>query len=238
MVHDDGRRLVNLRDIGGLPLDGGGRTRSGVLYRSDAPYRGDLDPEGVASWPPSVVIDLRRPSEVEATGFVWQPEVRHVRHPLHDVGSVDSGLVQRLEDIYSRIMDEAADRIAAVVGMIPDEGTVLVNCAGGKDRTGAVVAVLLAAAGVEREAIVEDYLATGRSADAIKARWRVQDGLAGVTRRTAPPDLLLVRREAIEIVLERIEEHSSGAPGWLEQHGADSRAIGRWRERIRDEDAR
>jgi protein-tyrosine phosphatase len=49
-------------------------------------------------------------------------------------------------------------------------GAVLVHCAAGKDRTGVVVALALDAAGVDRDTIVGDYLATRERIDAIIAR--------------------------------------------------------------------
>ena len=45
--------LCNLRDVGGLPLVGGGVVRDGVLYRGDAPMAGDEDP-GLQPWPPGL----------------------------------------------------------------------------------------------------------------------------------------------------------------------------------------
>lgn len=54
----------NFRDLGGLPLRGGGRTATGVLFRSDALHT--LTPHGVdqlAASPIGTVIDLRTPME-------------------------------------------------------------------------------------------------------------------------------------------------------------------------------
>ena len=50
------------------------------------------------------------------------------------------------------------------------DGAVLVHCAAGKDRTGVMVALALDAAGVDRERIVGDYLATAERIEAILAR--------------------------------------------------------------------
>jgi hypothetical protein len=55
----DHRQLVNLRDVAGVRLAGGGTVPAGVLYRSDAPYPGDAAPQTVPVWPPATVIDLR-----------------------------------------------------------------------------------------------------------------------------------------------------------------------------------
>ena len=56
---------VNVRDVGGLPVTGGGRTRCGVLIRSDLLH--DLTPSDVTTLVHGIgirqVIDLRAPSE-------------------------------------------------------------------------------------------------------------------------------------------------------------------------------
>src|ERR1035441_8605004 len=69
-VSDRYRRLANLRDLAGLRLAGAGTVAAGVLYRSDAPYPGDLAPDTVPVWPPATVIDLRSSGETVAT-YRW-----------------------------------------------------------------------------------------------------------------------------------------------------------------------
>lgn len=54
----------NFRDLGGLPLEGGGTTAAGVLYRSDALHA--LTPAGEAELAASdigVIVDFRTPAE-------------------------------------------------------------------------------------------------------------------------------------------------------------------------------
>ncbi len=56
--------LLNLRDLGGLPIEGGGETRFGRLLRSDSPHQ--LDEAGarvLADAGVSTVVDLRTASE-------------------------------------------------------------------------------------------------------------------------------------------------------------------------------
>lgn len=76
--------LANLRDVGGLRCLDSRVTKTGVLYRSDAPYVGDTNPLTVEQWPPTVVVDLRSLAEVNRNPFDWSSET--VRHhlPLHD----------------------------------------------------------------------------------------------------------------------------------------------------------
>ncbi|WP_312181738.1 tyrosine-protein phosphatase [Arthrobacter sp.] len=57
---------VNFRDVGGLPLVGGGESAAGVLYRSDA--ISSLTPHGLetlAGSGISVIVDFRTPAEVQ-----------------------------------------------------------------------------------------------------------------------------------------------------------------------------
>jgi len=60
---------------------------------------------------------------------------------------------------YLDWMATHAARIPAILRAIADAppGAVLVHCAAGKDRTGVVVALVLSVAGVDRDAIAEDY---------------------------------------------------------------------------------
>ena len=60
--------------------------------------------------------------------------------------------------------------VEAVRTMAEPGGAVLVHCAAGKDRTGVVVALALSAAGVSRDAVVADYVATGDRLEAVLAR--------------------------------------------------------------------
>lgn len=55
--------------------------------------------------------------------------------------------------------------VFTAIGSAP--GAVLVHCAGGKDRTGMVIAMLLTLTGVEEDAIVADYEAAFRTANSM-----------------------------------------------------------------------
>jgi protein-tyrosine phosphatase len=153
---------VNFRDTGGLPA-GPDATRSGVLFRSG--NLAQLDPGGVemlGSLGIRRIIDLRAddevlhaPSRIDGLGVTVQ------RVPLF-LGSVASFFQQdlSLDDMYRALIeDSAAGVVEAVRGVLADQ-PVLVHCTVGKDRTGVTVALTLAAAGVDREAVVADYART------------------------------------------------------------------------------
>lgn len=61
---------------------------------------------------------------------------------------------------YALILEHSKPSIAAVLRVFARGGSLpaLVHCAHGKDRTGVVIMLLLAACGVPRDAIVGDYV--------------------------------------------------------------------------------
>lgn len=177
--------LANARDLGGLPTRGGGATRPGVLWRSDA--LAALTDRGLAEFaaaPIGTVFDLRTPAErTAAPNRLPATGVREVPQPMlegdmsrlvgraaltletSDAASSPGGLLDSLptlDDLYLGLLEHAAAGFAAVASAVATPGDadrpgVLVHCTAGKDRTGVTVALLLAAADVDRDAIVADY---------------------------------------------------------------------------------
>lgn len=224
-------RQVNLRDLGGLPV-GGGRTKHGVLYRGDAPFPGDAVPTEVGCWPPAAVIDLRSRAERDRFPHRWPaPTVVH-QLPLHAAAAPSEQLPPSLGELYRMILETAPHRVARLVGVIRRaRGPVLVHCAAGKDRTGIAVAALLLAAGVDREAVVADYVATRPNLDSLWQRWNAQ-GYRTKAGRRIPEAWLQAPDEAIAVVVELLEGWRGGAAGWLTDHGATRVDVAAWRARI------
>ncbi len=110
-------------------------------------------------------------------------------------------------------------------------GAVLVHCAAGKDRTGVVVALALDAAGVDRTAIVSDYLATAQRIDAIMARLvsspTYRSELEGHDPRAHAPV-----PGTIERVFELLDEAFGGSAAWLSAHGLSDAELERLRRRM------
>lgn len=224
--------LVNLRDVGGLPVRGGGTTRPGVLYRGDAPYPDDTPPSTVDVWPPAAVVDLRSDPELERLRYDWPDGTTFHHHPIHAAAVPENLRAQGdLSDLYRFILEAVPGRVATVTRIVGDaslSGPVFVHCAAGKDRTGIVVAALLLSAGVEPEAVIADYVATGSNMQALQDRWLHKNG----REHTVRADWLLAPEPAITEVVEMLEGWNGGATGWLLEHGAESEALETWRARI------
>jgi protein tyrosine/serine phosphatase len=166
--------LVNARDLGGLPLTCGGTTPRGVFFRSE-----NLDAITPNGWRQlrdagiRTVVDLRQPGERERD-HQPRPEWLVTTHVDLDglentdfwAGYWDNGLVGTALYFLPHLaaMPERTGTVLTALAEATDGG-VLFHCMGGRDRTGMVSMVLLSIAGVEAEAIVDDYLETVRLGD-------------------------------------------------------------------------
>ena len=91
--------------------------------------------------------------------------------------------------------------------MLADGGAVpaIVHCSAGKDRTWLVVAVLLDLVGVDRSAIVEDYLQTARYI--VEARAELRSAAAQIGYNLERLDRILeCRAPAMASALDHIDE--------------------------------
>jgi protein-tyrosine phosphatase len=109
------------------------------------------------------VADLRSDREVERRGQSRVPGgvVIH-RLPFHELSR--PGAEAPHEQSFERMMTEkldgesAEDAVRQVISMLTDERPVITHCFAGKDRTGFTVATVLEAVGVDRDAIMADFL--------------------------------------------------------------------------------
>ncbi|HUE26387.1 MAG TPA: tyrosine-protein phosphatase [Solirubrobacteraceae bacterium] len=200
-----------------------------------------------------VVLDLRTDVEVELEGpgpLTAEPSVRIEHRSLYP----DSGGNTDLEldtvtpwpapdddefpeesptvRAYMSYLRRRPDSVVGSVRTIARaDGVVLVHCAAGKDRTGVVVALALDAVGVDRDAIVADYLATRARIEAIIARLAssstYREEIEGAYAQTRAPV-----SGTMERVLELIDERFGGSPAWLTGQGLEERDLERLRCRL------
>jgi protein-tyrosine phosphatase len=211
------------------------------------------------------VADLRSAREVErhGPGLVPSGVEVHLLH-FHEVSAVDGeapheaafqkmmGENQQREDPDSvavaarRFMTEeylrfptlggAQRAVRQVISLLADERPVITHCFAGKDRTGFTVATVLDAIGVDRDAIVADFL---RSNDAVP-RLREQI-LASIRDRTDTSEevtfaearltdaVLGVQEDYLLASRRSIEDNYGSLQGYLDAAGVTSDDLARVR---------
>jgi protein-tyrosine phosphatase len=235
--------LDNVRDVGGLPLRDGGQTRPGVLLRSASLHYltpGDVE-HLVDVLGLKLVLDLRTGREVDRDGptamaragveTVWLSFLAEDGEPLPEA---DDDLDPMVHNYLGYLSQRGENVVQAVRRLAaPDAGPALVHCAAGKDRTGVLVALVLDAVGVQRSAVLADYMLSAEQVPAMFRRWTTAAG------EPMPADLTphLPRVEVMATVLARLDaEHGigevGGAAGWLRANGLDVADLDRLRGRL------
>ncbi|KND44623.1 MULTISPECIES: tyrosine-protein phosphatase [Streptomyces] len=171
----------NFRDVGGLPTVDGRRVRHGVLFRSGhLAHATDEDTAFLASLNLHTVFDFRNAADQKLEGpDVALPGVLNVNLPLSDPADgaefwkmVRDGDLDQLRALLgdgraagrmiasyrTMIKRRTAEHSRVLHALAEDSVPALMHCAAGKDRAGLAIAVTLLALGVEREAVVTDYL--------------------------------------------------------------------------------
>jgi protein-tyrosine phosphatase len=235
---------LNVRDLGGLPTEDDGMTQFGSVVRADNVRKlSDAGWEALADYGVNTIVDLRLADELaEDPPRELDLDVVHV--PVFDDdpafwSALDARLarldaVVHKREAYLATMRRCGHRFgeafAAVANARP--GVVVVHCAGGKDRTGLVSALLLRNAGVAIEEIAADYaLAEERLAELREAYLAAATDEADRALRFR---LSGAPAAAMRGVLEELERHDGGVDGYLRDAGVDDETIARGRARLRN----
>jgi protein tyrosine/serine phosphatase len=118
---------------------------------------------------------------------------------------------------YLGYLAERPDSVVSALRVVA-QGSSIVHCAAGKDRTGVVIAIALHVIGVPREQIVADYAATGERLEAILARLRESPTYAA-DLDSRPADTHMPHAYTMEKFLSVLDERYDGPLGWLSRHG-------------------
>ena len=172
------------------------------------------------------MVDLREPVERAAAPDVVPAGTRVVNLPLYR-GEIP--VSEPIEAVYRHLLQNCAQAVTNAVGetIRSLNGGVLVHCAAGKDRTGLVIALTLAAAGASRRAIVEDYSRTEaalpasfRQAVLRRLDARIADPVekaAAVRLHLSSPPAVLDR--VLAVLAEESFGGETGAAAYLRKHG-------------------
>jgi protein-tyrosine phosphatase len=235
----DGQRWLdlagadNIRDLGGLPVTGGGRTRFHRLLRSGTLQ--DLTADDVTRLVKVMrirtVVDLRLNDEAEREGSALSavPGVRYLSLPLSSDGNIRSDMVADAAEMdivahYLALLEGSADNIVAAARVFADEMRLpaVFHCAAGKDRTGVLAAVVLDAVGVGSDAIIADYALTAQRMGQISARllrlqtYRNMQALSRGIKGAATAD-----EASMAGFLDGLHRRYGGGADYLAAHGMD-----------------
>ncbi len=227
----------NVRDLGGYPTRGGGRTRWRRLLRG-----GRLssltagDQALLADYDLRVICDFRHageasrdPSRVEGINGVAVHNLEIVPGS-HSSGLADFGwenmtpadmaeLMQQINREFALQQAPAFRRMFELL-LATEDGGFLFHCSAGKDRTGFAAAMILTALGVPREVVMQDYLLTARyypspgEMDYLAAKYSDGNGTSfdpGVFHA-----LMETREQYLAAAFAAIDEHYDSVDSYLQ----------------------
>ena len=211
----------NARDLGGIPLPGGGTTTFGRFLRTDAPFalrecgRAKLLKAGFDR-----VLDLRSDGEAGSRPTCLSADGRFAvcRSPLAGNG--------RIPATRDEVVRGQAQMRRALAFLADAPRGAVIHCTAGKDRTGVVCALLLANAGVGVEEIAADYA-------------RTQQRMGGVLERVCREnpalcfDALVAREENMLRFWEMFLDEYGDVESYFERIGLEKERIVGLREKLR-----
>lgn len=169
------RRLLwdacyNAREVGGYPTQDGGEIAWQALVRTDNLSRLTADGQAaLVAYGVRTIIDLRDPSELamEPHAFITPLGGKDglVYYNLPLINFNDEVWLREITHTtatpvyYCLTLDIFKPQVRAIMQAVAATatGSVLIHCHAGKDRTGIIVALLLALAGVDHAIIAADY---------------------------------------------------------------------------------
>lgn len=219
--HIDTTSMRNLREVGGYPTLNGGVLRWHALYRSDAPVQlGDSGLAVVAGLGLRTIVDLRTPGEAEGARSdlaVLPAQTMEISVLGPDLES----LPLELGAIYRYMVDDRGAAIAAAIRPLCADGALpaLVHCTAGKDRTGVVVALILAVVGVADDLIAADYSLSAGYLDQDQTPVIGQLSRAAGISEEVTASLLVSPAMLIDDALARVRAGWGSAEQYLLDHG-------------------
>lgn len=160
----------NIRDLGGFALANGGYTKWKVLIRADSIHK--LTEKGyrqLLEYGVRSIIDLRTPTELDHSSSLPFFEKR-----MYDLHYINISLFSNIEhelphlklspffplNIYQTLLHRSSHIIKRILHSIAHapQGSVIIHCEAGRDRTGFIVALILSLFEVSPRLIATDYV--------------------------------------------------------------------------------
>jgi protein-tyrosine phosphatase len=219
--------VTNFRDLGGYPTALGGRTRWRRVFRADSLH--NLMSDELAAFDAldvRVIYDLRRDDERQR-----EPGPRPctpVELPSLRVFDTDPSILRARIDgerwlfgDYCGMLQEGGPVFGWLFSRVAEshEGSVVVHCTGGKDRTGMVAALLLSCLGVDRHTVLDDYELSSCHRGAEHVPRVVDLFVANGIARPAAEAMLGTPRWAMAEALDLLDTAYGGVVAYLHDRG-------------------
>ncbi|WP_019587535.1 tyrosine-protein phosphatase [Deinococcus apachensis] len=243
MIGLEARRLPwdachNARDLGGLPTFDGRVVRSFALMRSDNHDRlTSAGQAAVRAREVSLILDLRNAWESRRFPSRFLGDSVYLNLPVLDDADEESyarvNAAPHLGAVYRTTVDGFARQLGEIIAVIADApaGGVVLHCHAGNDRTGIVVALALAVAGVAPGVIAEDY---ALSDTCLAPHYAAE--LAGLNevRRERVPRWEHSRPEVMLDLLDHLQQVYGGVNAYLRGAGVRQDQLQALRDRPRE----
>lgn len=151
--------LLNMRDLGGIPLPGGGYTVYGSFIRSEAPtFLTECEHAKIKQLGIDTVVDLRSEHEINANPnmLAGKDDIDYFICPQKGGWEMPKTEAE-IPATYMRIVSGYGMVLPVLKVFAQAKGAALFHCAAGKDRTGVFAALLLMIVGAETRDIIADY---------------------------------------------------------------------------------
>lgn len=175
-------KACNFREIGGLDTSDGKKMKSGILFRSDELSQLTSNDRRIfRDLNIKMIIDLRGVKEREKkidkipngqNIAVFNIPIDHKNQDLKQMQfflfliqkSKKFDLDKYMKEHYFGTAFDCTAQIKEILTLLSDEKNIpaLIHCTVGKDRTGFTAAILQLLAGVPREKVLEEYMATNK----------------------------------------------------------------------------
>ncbi|WP_176473425.1 tyrosine-protein phosphatase [Sphingopyxis sp. GW247-27LB] len=227
----------NFRDYGGYAVEGGGRLRDGILWRSaHHAEAADDDLTAIDGLGIETIIDLRGDDEREMHPcrrsenfagrvlFAGGATAGLAPHLQAAVGAIDAATARaRMIDTYAGMPYRPA-LVATLrlylAALAEYDAPSLVHCVAGKDRTGFAVAIVHRLLGVHEDDLMHDYLLTNTAG---KVEERVAQGAAHIRARygseiqdEAVRAIMSVNPVYLDAALATVRRDHGDIPGYAE----------------------
>jgi protein-tyrosine phosphatase len=237
--------ITNLRDVGGYLGRHGRKVAWGRLLRSGHLANAtEADLDGLGTLGVVEIHDFRRPSEQAMHPSPELPSIRTHHYKLR-MGSTE-GFIDRfiagemsaddthqmMVDGYRSFINQRGDEFGRLLRQLarPSDGSALMHCTAGKDRTGVGIALVLLALEVDPEVILADYLLTieaqpAENVLAIMDQFLRQRGIGEWDREAMRP-YCTVHADYLSAAFDEIARGWGDAPTYFEMAmGLDAAAI-------------